>query len=162
VPLRRISIYGMVGLFHHLPLAAWRAHLYTTWKVLEPDRLAALWVFRRFVEPQARFHFAAPFSHIVYGIPFDTPEAEVRRSATQSVTEILVTQNRLQADPELALLARMTYLYEVAPWMRPADPAASQLAQALITATGQCPLPDVTPCVERAFHYMDTWYLQKK
>jgi hypothetical protein len=137
-------------------------HLYTTWNVLEPDRLAALWVFQRFVEPQARFHFVAPFSPMAYGIPFDTPEAEVRRSGTQSVTEILLAQNRLQANPELALLARMTHLYEVTPWMRPADPAASRFGQELIAATGQCPLPDITPCVERAFHYLDTWYLQER
>jgi hypothetical protein len=138
------------------------AHLYTTWNVLEPDRLAALWVFRRFVEPQARFHFVPPFSRMAYGIPFDTPEAGLRRSATQSVTEILLAQNHLQANPQLALLARMTHLYEVTPWMRPADPAASQLGQELIMATGRCPLPEITPCVERAFHYLDAWYLQKK
>jgi hypothetical protein len=134
------------------------AHLYTTWNVLEPDRLAALWVFQRFVDPQARFHFVAPFSRIPYGTPFDTPEAAIRRKSTQSVTEVLLEDNHLENDSRLAMLARMTHLYEVTPWMRPTDPLAHQLGQELLTATGQCAPSDVAPCVERALRYLDMWY----
>ena len=136
------------------------SHLYTTWNVLEPDRLAALWVFQRFVNPKARFHFVSPFSRIAYGTPFDTPEAVVRRSGTQSATEVLLTQNRLDNDGRLMLLARMTHFYEVTPWMRPRNPGADQLGQELLTAAGHCPSPDVTSCVERAFRYLDIWFTQ--
>jgi hypothetical protein len=135
-------------------------HLYTTWNVLEPDRLAALWVLQRFVDPKARLHFVPPFSHLAYGTPFDTPEATIRRSGAQSVTEVLLTQHRLDSDARLALLGRMTHLYEITPWLRPTDPAAYQLGQELLTATGTCEPHDVSRCVEQAFRYLDRWYTQ--
>lgn len=55
-------------------------------------------------------------------------------------------------------LARMTHLYEIAPWRLPADPATQQLGEGLMAATGQCPSSNIKPCVERAFRYLDAWY----
>lgn len=135
-------------------------HLYTTWNILEPDRLAAMWVLQRFMHPRARFHFVPPFSRIAYGTPFDTPEATIRRSGTQSVTEVLLMHNSFRNDGRLMLLARMTHLYEITPWMRPTDLPASQLGQDLITTTGRCEPHEIAHCVERAFRYLDTWYTQ--
>ena len=134
------------------------AHLYTTWNVLEPDRLVAMWVLQRFIDPQARFHWVPPFSPLTYGRPFDTPEAVIRRSGTQSATEVLLAQNALQHDRRLARLAHMTHLYEITPWMRPADLAATQLGQDLLAATGPCTPQEIARCIERAFHYLNTWY----
>ena len=39
------------------PPAYLGSHLYTTWNVLEPDRIALLWLTRRYVDPRARFNF---------------------------------------------------------------------------------------------------------
>jgi len=136
-------------------------HLYTTWNVLEPDRLAALWVFQRFVNPHARFHFVAPFSRITYGMPFDVPEATIRRSGTRSATEELLAQYHLEHDERLRLLGRMAHLYEITSWMRPADPIAHQLGQELMAATGRCSPPDIPQCAKRAFGYLDTWYARE-
>lgn len=135
-------------------------HLYTTWNVLDPDRLAGMWLLHRFVDDRARFHFVAPFSQIVYGIPFDTPEAAIRRSGTRSVTEILLEQHHLGADSQFAPLARMAHLYEIIPWMLPADPKAQQFGQALLAAAGRCQPTHILPCVERAFQFLDAWYTQ--
>lgn len=134
------------------------SHLYTTWEALEPDRLAALWILRRFVDPQARFHFVAPFSHIAHGTPFDIAEATVRRSGTRSASEILLAQGSLRNDKQLKTLARMAHLYEITPWMLPADPRAQQLGQEVMAAAGQCERATVMICVERAFEYLDRWY----
>lgn len=64
------------------------SHLYTTWNVLEPDRLVAMWVYQRFIRPRAHYHFVEPFSRLSYGTPFDTPEATIRRHGTGSTTEV--------------------------------------------------------------------------
>jgi hypothetical protein len=133
-------------------------HLYVTWNVLEPDRMAALWVFRRFVQSQARYHFVEPFSRITYGTPFDMPEADIRRQGTRSATEVLLARRGLEDNPRLQSLARMTHLYEITPWMVPADPAAQQLGYELRHAAGSCNPPYVSQCFERALHYLDTWY----
>lgn len=133
-------------------------HLYTTWNALEPDRLASLWVLKRFVDPEARFHFVEPFSHAPYGTAFDTPEAEVRRTGGQAATEVLIARSGLGRDAKLALLARVGHLYEITPWLRPADPEAHQLGQELMEFAGRCPSSDVSPCVKRSFRFLDSWY----
>lgn len=133
-------------------------HLYTTWNALEPDRLAAMWVLKRFVDPEARFHFVEPFSHIAHGVPFDTPEAEVRRTGGQSATEVLVASLGRSQDENLALLGRMAQLYEITPWRMPADPVAHGIGLELMGAAGRCETGEISACVERAFKFLDGWY----
>jgi hypothetical protein len=133
-------------------------HLYTTWNVLEPDRLAVLWVTRRFVDPDARFHFIEPFSHSALGKPIDMPEANVRRSGVRSATEVLLERRNLLGDEKLASLAEMTHLYEIARWQLPSRPRTFALGEALKAAAGTCPAKEVRPCVERGLHFLDEWY----
>jgi hypothetical protein len=142
------------------PPASLGPHLYVTWHIPEPDRLAAMWLYRRFIDPRAQFHFIPPFSTVRYGTPFDTPEAAIRRSGNRSVTELLVSQHGLGEDPRLQRLARMTHLYEITPWMGPSDPAAQELGEKLMAAAGQCQPARVAACVTRAFQYLDGWYAQ--
>jgi hypothetical protein len=133
-------------------------HLYTTWNVPEPDRVALLWATRRFVDPQARFHYVEPFSRVAYGRPIDLPEAEVRRNATSSATEVMFEQRGLLGDPDLRLLAATTHLFEIARWRLPSHPRAFRLGTGLVAAVGDCPPAAVDPCFERGFRYLDDWY----
>ena len=133
-------------------------HLYTTWNVLEPDRIAVLWVLRRYVDPEARFHFVEPFSHLRFGRPIDAPEAEVRRSGVRSATEVLLAAQGLLDDEKLRRLGEMTHLFEITRWRLPSEPEAFQLGQRLIDATGTCDPADVAPCVERGLRFLDAWY----
>jgi hypothetical protein len=136
-------------------------HLYTTWNVLEPDRLAALWVKSRFDEKDARFHFIPPFSHFSYGTPFDTPEAEIRRSGAEAATEVLLSKLGLERDKRLVLLARMTHVYEITPWLLPSDREVASFGAALKSATGECGEREVRPGVERAFRFLDDWWYER-
>jgi hypothetical protein len=133
-------------------------HLYTTWNVLEPDRVALLWATRRFVDPKARFHYVEPFSQVRFGHPIDLPEAEVRRSATSAATELMLADRGLLDDDRLGLLAETTHLFEIARWRLPANPAAFRLGTGLVAAVGECPAAQVEPCFERGFRYLDAWY----
>jgi len=133
-------------------------HLYATWNALEPDRLAVLWVLRRFVDPEARFNFVEPFSHSALGQPIDLPEAEIRRSGVRSATEVLLERENLLGDEKLASLAEMTHLYEIARWKLPSRPSAFVLGEDLKAAAGDCPAKAVGPCVERGLRFLDEWY----
>jgi hypothetical protein len=133
-------------------------HLYTTWNVPEPDRVALLWATRRFVDPKARFHYVEPFSQVAYGRPIDLPEAEVRRDATRSATEVLFEAQGLTEDPRLLLLAETTHLFEIARWRLPTSPAAFRLGTGLVSAVGECPGEQAPACFERGFRYLDEWY----
>jgi hypothetical protein len=133
-------------------------HLYTTWDVVDPDRLTALWVLQRFVDPEAQFHFVKPFSAITVGRPFDTPEAAIRRSSTQAATEVLIASANLHDDHLLAQLAQMGHLYEITPWRLPAHPRTQQLGQEILSVLKAC-VPSVSfRCLGPAFQYLDSWY----
>ena len=132
-------------------------HLFTTWDVLEPDRVAAMWAYRRFVDSQARFHFVAPFSRIAHGKPFDTPESEIRRTGGRSATEVLLTKLGMEQDAKLALLGRMTHLAEITPWTLPSDRPAQRLAQDLKELAGNAP-SEVSARADQIFQYLDKWY----
>lgn len=135
------------------------SHLYITWDVPEPDRIAALWVFKRFVHKEARFHFVPPFSPIRYGQPFDLPEAEIRRQATSSATEVLLAKYGLDSDPRLRSLAAMTHLAEVTPWLLPSDQEASRLVHEIRGVTEKACGSKLTPgCAEVLFSFLDNWY----
>jgi hypothetical protein len=135
-------------------------HLYTTWDVLEPDRIAATWMWSRFVDKQARFHFIPSFSRLTHGQPFDVPEAEIRRTGTRSATEVLLARHRLEGDPKLALLGRMAHLYEITPWQIGTDAAPSRLGRQLKEITS--PEIDLSrqQTVQRIFAWLDRWYRQ--
>lgn len=133
------------------------SHLYVTWNVPEPDRFAAMWIFSRFSDPKSRFHFIEPFSHAPYGTPFDIPEAKLRRTGTSSATEVLVESLERGHEAKLALLGRVGHVYEIAPWMRPTDPAAHELGRRILEA-GDCGEQLTSKCLSRAFAFMDRWY----
>jgi hypothetical protein len=133
-------------------------HLYVTWNVPEPDRFAGMWVLKKFVDPEARFYFIEPYSHFRFGTSFDMPEAQARRSASRSVTEVLLTEKAIALNEKLKLLGRMSNLYEVAQWMKPSDPAADTLGRRLVEATS-CSRGKLNgECAELGFRFLDDWY----
>lgn len=158
---------GAVGLDFHQrhaaaippsPPAYLGPHLYTTWNALEADRLATLWLLRRFVDPEARFHFVEPFTHIARGTPVDTPEAAVRRTGRLAAAEVLLAELGRRDDPRLALVGRMAHNEEITPWMKPAHPQAFALGREVNEAAAGCEGGEPLPCVERALAVLDRWY----
>ena len=133
--------------------------LHVTWDVPEPDRVAALWVMTRFAYPDAQLHFIRPFAALKYGIPFDVPEAEIRRAGSLSATEVLLTRLARGTDRHLALLARTAHLTEITPWMLPSDPVAGALAVTLRDAAAtHCGERLRATCLDELFAVIDRWY----
>jgi hypothetical protein len=133
--------------------------LYVTWDVPEPDRLAALWMLKRFGNAEAHFHFMPPFRPLTYGEPFDVPEAEIRRAGSLAATEVLLEQLQRAGDSRLIPIARMAHLSEVTPWRFPSDPEAGALAQRLRhEAAEHCGERLRSACLDRVFLVLDEWY----
>jgi hypothetical protein len=162
-----LGLFLMAADFHRLeaaslppsPPASLGPELHVTWDVPEPDRVAALWVMKRFANTQAQFHFIPPFHPLTYGVPFDVPEAEIRRAGNLSATEVLLDRIPNGNDPPLAALRRMAYLSEVTPWMMPSDPEADELAARLrAAADAHCGTRLKTSCLDRVFAVLDEWY----
>ncbi len=48
--------------------------IWTTWQGVKIDRLACIWLIRRFIDPRAQFRFIAPYAPLPPdAIPFDIP-----------------------------------------------------------------------------------------
>jgi hypothetical protein len=72
------------------------------------DRLASAWFIRRFVDPEARFVFAAPEARPPDALPFDMVGAEIGHHGDRCTFETL---NELSArrDPALAAMAEIVH-----------------------------------------------------
>jgi hypothetical protein len=133
-------------------------HLYTVWSVPEPDRVAVIWLTKRYVDRDAVFHFIEPFEKVKYGKPFDMPEAQVRRSGTQSATEVVRTAIGGK-DKKLDALAHMTGLTEISPWMLATDEEAGHLAERMRkVADTACGRSMTITCLPVLLQDLDGWY----
>jgi hypothetical protein len=134
-------------------------HLYACWDSPEPDRVAALWILKRFVDPRAEVYFIGPFEKVRYGTPFDMPEAEVRRQSALSATEVLARKIALPRTDAMALLVRTTHLAEVSKWMLIADAEAGREVQFLrATVARTCGEKLREDCLPAIFEELDRRY----
>jgi len=85
---------------------------YETWQGLEPDKLASMWLLKRFVDPQAEFTLVPKGSMISKGIPFDVPSAQFKRSHSQSTFESILQNQRLN-DERLVHIGRIIHDIEI-------------------------------------------------
>jgi hypothetical protein len=67
------------------------------------DRVASAWLIKRFIDPEAVFHFAAPAEFAPDAIPFDAPGVELTHRGEDCTFETLVKRARLR-DRRLARL----------------------------------------------------------
>ena len=99
-------------ILHPLPAAS---QIYITWQGLEPDKLASLWLIKRFVDQEAEFKLVPKGSLIKGGIPFDVPSATFKRSHTRSTFEC-VLQNQGLDDERLLFLGKIIHDIEINTW----------------------------------------------
>ena len=89
--------------------------LYITWQGLEPDKLASLWLLKRFVDPQAEFSLVSKGSTINNGIPLDVPSAIFKRSHTQSTFESILKNQGIN-DEQLIYIGKIIHDIEINTW----------------------------------------------
>ncbi len=93
------------------------AEVFSTWDTMEPDKCASAWLLKRFVDKDATFRFYPNGELIASGIPFDTPEAELRRYHNMSTFESILRKNKLN-DPALLEMGEIFHDIEVNSWGR--------------------------------------------
>ncbi|MEW6428276.1 MAG: chromate resistance protein ChrB domain-containing protein [Thermodesulfobacteriota bacterium] len=91
------------------------ASTYVSWDRFEADKLAAAWLIKRFVDPDAVFRFLPAGSPLPEGVPFDVPQAELRRTVRQTTFAAILARHALK-DPVLARLATFISDLEINLW----------------------------------------------
>ena len=92
-----------------------KAETFSTWKGFEVDKCASIWLIKRFIDKNAKIKFFPKGNLITEGIPFDVPEAKLRRYHNMSTFESILKYYNLK-DPKLIYIGKIIHDIEVNIW----------------------------------------------
>ncbi len=96
-------------------LARQKGQIFSTWEDFEADKCASIWLIKRFIDENATIKIFPKGELIKEGIPFDTPDAQLRRYHNMSTFESLLKHYGLK-DPRLIYIGKIIYDIEVNTW----------------------------------------------
>lgn len=132
-----------------------QAALYSTWDVLELDSCASAWLIKRFVDTEAQFRFFPQGEFIEEGIPFDTPDADLRRKHGVSTFGSIVAHYAI-SDPKVKYIENLIHQIEINYWQgkRGKETEALNNKITAIIETGKNPYS----ILEQSFMALDELY----
>jgi len=124
---RYLLLFVVVGVFIYNPHNSWAVEekslthsltsprIFSTWEGFEVDKCAAIWLIKKFIDSKAQFKFFPKGEIITEGIPFDTPDAKLRRDRNQSTFESIATKYAV-TDNVVIKIGKIIYDIEVNVW----------------------------------------------
>jgi hypothetical protein len=91
--------------------------IFVTWEGFEADKLASIWLIKRFVAPDGVFLFVPRGQVPREGIPFDVPQARLSRRFNRSTFEVLLDHYRI-TNRKLSNLGEIIHDIEINTWER--------------------------------------------
>jgi hypothetical protein len=138
------------------PLAGAKpGHVFGTWAVFEEDKCASIWLIKRFIDRNAVIRFFPKDEPISEGIPFDTPDAALRRYHNLSTFECLLRHYHL-TDPRLMQIGRIIHDIEINTWQRKRFPESHAVQTDLSEMIKESGSPD--EITDRCIRYFDALY----
>lgn len=133
--------------------------VYSTWEGLELDKCASAWLIKRFVSKEAQFRFFPKGSFIKEGIPFDTPDSELRRDYRMAAFGRVIKKYKLQ-DAVLEDINKIVWDVEVNTWEKKVTDESiglNAIVQGLILT-----FQDEKECLEKSYIVFDALYAYLK
>ena len=90
-------------------LAQYQGRLWVTRRNLFIDRLASIWLIKRFIDKRARFSFVAEGESVEGGIGFDLYGGEFTHRGEDCTFETMIKQLGLSGDPSLRQMAEIVH-----------------------------------------------------
>jgi hypothetical protein len=135
------------------------AKVYSTWDTMEPDKCGSAWLIKRFVDQEATFEFYPKGELISSGIPFDTPEAELRRYHNMSTFESILRKYKLN-DPVLIEMGKIFHDIEINFWGKKIRAESEGLQNTILKI--EADYNDPNEILKKSFEYFDTLYKDLK
>ena len=132
---------------------------YSTWATFEPDKCGSAWLLKRFVDKEAIFNFYPKGKQISAGIPFDTPEAELRRYHNMSAFESILRKYKLN-DPVLMEMGKIFHDIEINSWGKKVLKESAGVEKDILKITRDYSKPD--EILAASFNYFDILYKDLK
>jgi len=130
-------------------------HVYTTWFTLELDKCASAWLIKRFVDPEAQFHFVREGEFINSGTPFDVPGAALVRTHDRTTYESIVVAFAIE-DPAVKAIGKLIHTIEIDYWGKVNDPLALEVNDDIQRIIDSAPSEHVA--LGQSFDYFDRLY----
>ena len=130
-------------------------HIYSTWDTMEADKFASAWLIKRFVDKDAEFEFYPVGQPIPEGIPFDTPDAEIRRYHNMATFEFVLQKYGIE-DEYLRTMADTMHELEIISWQRELTPEAKQVDRSIKAIVQSSESPEA--CLAECMRYFDGYY----
>jgi len=142
------------GMFSNI-IAEQKSLIFSTWKGFEVDKCASIWLIKRFIDKNAVIKFYPTGEEIKEGIPFDTPDAKLRRYHNMSTFESILKHYNLQ-DPKLIYIGKIIHDIEVNIWEKKVFPEAYKVQDKInkIILNSK----DTDEVIERSCEYFDLLY----
>jgi hypothetical protein len=129
--------------------------IFSTWEGFEADKCASIWLIKGFVDQEAIIKFYPKGEPIEAGIPFDTPDAKLRRYHNMSTFESILKHYQLN-DPKLIYMGKIIHDIEVNVWerklMQETYPVKEQVNKIISNSTGN------TEIIEKSVKYFNALY----
>jgi len=104
--------------------------VFSTWEGFEVDKCASIWLIKSFINKDAKIKFFPKGTFIKEGIPFDTPNAILRRYHNMSTFEAIMNQYNLN-DPNLNYIAKIIHDIEINLWEKKLMPETHKIKNAI-------------------------------
>lgn len=154
-----IPLFVAVGLAFPVaaPSARKNSHIYATWQYVEMDRAASTWLIKRFVDKDAEFRVVKNGILIKEGIPFDTPDSELRRDRNVTTFEAILRKHKIK-NSALDYIAKIVWDMEVNVWDKKITPE-SRGVNAVVVGLSRISKNDVE-CYKKCWPVFDALYAE--
>ena len=132
-----------------------KAEIFSTWEGFEADKCASIWLIKRFIDKNAKIKFFPKGSIITEGIPFDVPEAKLRRYHNMSTFESILKYYNLK-DPKLIYIGKIIHDIEVNIWDKKIFPETLLVEEAILSIIKQSKTAD--EIIEKSYQYFNSLY----
>lgn len=133
--------------------------VFSTWEGFEVDKCASIWLIKRFIDEDAIIKFFSKDEVLGEGIPFDTPDAKLRRYHNMSTFESILKQYRLE-DPKLVYIGRIIHDIEVNIWERKVLDETAVVQETIVGIITQS--KDNDTIIEESCKYFDFLYQKNR
>ena len=133
-----------------------KQHIYSTWETMEMDKIASLWLIKRFVDPKATFKFYPKGATEMEGIQVDTPLSQFRRTQNLAAYESLMKAHKI-TDSSLLYIGQLVRDVELNIWGKKAlseSQGIDLVLKGIILDSGGNP----QKCIEKGFLVLDALY----
>lgn len=132
--------------------------VFSTWEIFEVDKLASIWLIKRFIDPDAKIKLYPKGDVIREGIPFDTPDAKFRRYHNVSTYEMIRRHYKID-DPRCRYISKIVHDIEINTWEKKKEVESRSVIDAIhLIITRSFSSEEI---IEKGLNYFDTLYAKK-